>query len=362
MTSFKASFDIEPGLTYLNTPGNGLLPQRIKAWRRNFDEEFYRSGSGLRDQQGEFLDSVRQEVATFFGSKSSHTFLAPSFSYAYSRLIEMLPADFRYVLLEDEYPSLAYPLASHRLNHRSIAVSAQVEEEIQRVIAQEKPDVLVLSLTQYISGLTIGIDFLKDLKSRYPDLWIIADGTQFLGTTTFHFQESGIDALIASGYKWLLAGFGNGFISLSPALKDYLTRSLSDIPAPQAPMWLGKTALRTVFEPGHGDNLALGTLREALRFLQDLGIERIENHIHEITEQAYGMLADRDLLLPYISSRPLRSPLINVQVDPGLYPALLEAGLMCYPRGTGIRIGIHLYNDITDIQRLVDLIENKNEI
>ena len=39
---------------------------------------------------------------------------------------------------------------------------------------------------------------------------MIGDGTQFLGAHAFHFNTSPFDVLAASGYKWLLAGFGNG--------------------------------------------------------------------------------------------------------------------------------------------------------
>ncbi|MGO1816183.1 MAG: aminotransferase class V-fold PLP-dependent enzyme, partial [Sphingobacterium sp.] len=161
---------------------------------------------------------------------------------------------------------------------------------------------------------------------------------------------------------WLLSGFGNGFLLLSEELRDRLEADLSDIPAPVAPMWKGKTTLNTLFEPGHQDNIAHGTLRESLRFLHSIGLDNIEQHLRLVSEQAYTMLADRGLLLPYIRERQTRSLLINIQVDTSIYPRLLEQGIMCYPRGNGIRIGIHLYNTISDIEKLVELIEKHNEI
>lgn len=362
MTDFSQHFDIDHNVTYLNTPGNGLLPRSVKEWRANFERTFYDSGSMQRDRQGDFMDLVKDQVAKFFDSPVENTFLTPNFSFAFTSLINQLPADFSYLLLEDEYPSLAYPLTARRLQCLSVSVNSKIEDEILQAVERHRPDVFVLSLVQYISGLKIDLNFLKQLKSQYPSLIILADGTQFLGTAAFSFRNSGIDALAASGYKWLLSGFGNGFLLLSEELRDRLEADLSDIPAPVAPMWKGKTTLNTLFEPGHQDNIAHGTLRESLRFLHSIGLDNIEQHLRLVSEQAYTMLADRGLLLPYIRERQTRSPLINIQVDTSIYPRLLEQGIMCYPRGNGIRIGIHLYNTISDIEKLVELIEKHNEI
>ena len=362
MTDFSQYFHIAHDLSYLNTPGNGLLPSAVKAWRANFERTFYESGSMQRDRQGEFLDGVKEQVAEFFDSQVKNTFLVPSFSFAFISLINQLPADFSYLLLQDEYPSLAYPLTVRGLQCFSVSVNSNVEDEILQSVERHRPDVFVLSLVQYISGLKIDLAFLKQLKTQYPELIILADGTQFLGTAAFSFRDSGIDALAASGYKWLLSGFGNGFILLSEELSDRLETDLSDIPPPEAPMWKGKTTLNTIFEPGHQDNIAHGTLRESLRFLHSLGLENIEQHLQLVSEQAHTMLADRGLLLPYIAERRIRSPLINIQVDTAIYPKLVEQGILCYPRGNGIRIGIHLYNNIADVQKLIALIEKNYEI
>ncbi|MVZ64968.1 hypothetical protein GQF61_03835 [Sphingobacterium sp. DK4209] len=68
-------------------------------------------------------------------------------------------------------------------------------------------------------------------------------------------------------------------------------------------------------------------------------------------------MEDRGLLLPEIAARQVRSALINIQIDQSLYPELVAAGIKCFPRGTGIRIGIHLYNELSDIHRLIATID-----
>ena len=98
-------------------------------------------------------------------------------------------------------------------------------------------DTLVISLVQYTNGLLVDFDFLSDLKQKYPRLNIIGDATQYIGTDVFNFNDSPFDAIVCSGYKWLLAGFGNGFVALSdiflakkiPVLNNLLERCMQVI-------------------------------------------------------------------------------------------------------------------------------------
>lgn len=122
-------------------------------------------------------------------------------------------------------------------------------------------------------------------------------------------------------------------------------------------MWQTKSLLGTFFEPGHQDTLAHGTLQQSLKFLERLGLQHIASHLEEVRNEAYELLGERDLLLD-ICKRANRSSLINIQIDPALYPNLLQSGVKCFPRGTGIRIGLHLYNNKEDVHRLIEIIES----
>jgi len=356
--TFKNHFNLPNGIIYLNTPGNGRLPNETLAWRNKWEQDFFQIDGLLRDKQPEFIDGVKETVSDFFSAKPENTYLTPNFSFGYATLIDLLPDNLTYLVLEDEYPSLQYPIVNRKLKHFSIPVSAQVEEDLLKGIQKYQPDVLILSIVQYISGLMIDLDFIKELKANHPNLLILADGTQFLGTAPFNFQESGIDALGASGYKWLLSGFGNGFMMLSDGLKLMLEDLMSAIPLPKIAMWKHKSILDTFFEPGHQDTLSHGTLQQSLNFLKSQGLENIQQHINVVKDEAYALLLERDLILPFIAERKVRSSLINVQINPDLYPNLTNSGIKCFPRGTGIRIGIHLYNDLKDIENFVNIIES----
>ncbi|TDS14091.1 aminotransferase class V-fold PLP-dependent enzyme [Sphingobacterium paludis] len=354
---FKQYFDIPQGINYLNTPGNGLVPTQVHAWRAQREQAFFEPDSLLRNQQGELIQSVREAIGQAFDVNSQQVFCTPNFSFGYSTLLDRLPADTKFLLLDEDYPSLNYPVINRRFPHQHVVVDADLETHIWEAFKQFKPDVFALSIVQYISGMKIDLDFIKELKQAYPNVLIIGDGTQYLGTEPFSFNTSGFDALGGSGYKWLMSGFGNGFLLLSEQFMRALEKGLTQVPRPQEAMWEQKSILQTFFEPGHQDTLSHGTLGESSKFLTQLGFEQIRNHIQHLSQFAHEELAGRHLLLPEIAARESRSSLINIQLPQVHYQSLMDAGIMCFPRGSGIRIGLHLYNTEEDVQHLLEHID-----
>lgn len=356
--SYKAYFNIPEDIAYLNTPKNGLIPRAHVQWRRKWDEAFFAADSNQRDQHLDTIQSVKLDFAGLFNCPADQVYLVPNFSFGYNVLLEGLPKGLKYALLEDDYPSVNYAIKSRGFNFELIEVhKGNLEENILKVIKNGKVDVLCLSIVQYISGLKIDLDFIKQLKKDNPDLLIIGDVTQYLGTEAFNFLDSGFDAVAGSGYKWLMAGFGNGYMMLSGELYAILYTAARQRPGPTEPMLVHKPIIDLYFEPGHQDTLTYGTLAQSVRFYKELNINSIESYLKQLQDYAYQLFEERGWLLPAVKDRVIRSSLINLQVPQEVYPLLVQKGIRCFPRGSGIRIGLHLYNDTNDVDRLVELLD-----
>jgi len=355
---FRSYFDIPSNITYLNTPGNGLIPKSHYSWRVNRDKEFFDPQGDLRDQQPAFINSVKENFSRLFNCSLSRLFLVPNFSFGYNTLLEGLGKNLKILLLEEDYPSLNYPVISRGFDYNLLPASAKIEEEVYKYIQANQPDVLVLSVVNYISGLKIDLEFVKKLKQDFPSLLIIGDATQFLGTEPFDFENSGFDALGGSGYKWMMAGFGNGYMMISERLADILYADAQRKNKPLEAMWAHKSILNIYFEPGHQDTLSQGTLNQSLLFLEQNGLQYIKSYLDELLYYAYRIFEERNWLLPIIAQREVRSALVNLQINPDYYPFLLNNGIKCFPRGTGIRIGIHFYNTKEDINRFVEVVDS----
>ena len=356
--SFKTYFDIPEPITYLHTPGSGILSKAVVQWRKERDVQYYHPGSLLREQQPDFLAQVKQDVARFFGAQVQHTFLLPNFSFGFNTLLEGLRHQKKALLLDEDYPSVNFPVLSRGFEVKLVNIAADMEDQIIEAIRRHKPDFFAFSMVQYISGLRISLDFIQKIKPLFPDLLLIADGTQYISTEVFDFEQSGLDAFGASGYKWMTAGFGNGFICLSERMAQRLYPESAAFGGPKEAFLQSKSVLNMYFEPGHQDTLGLGSLQQALLFFEQLGKEKVANYVQQLRVKAQERFLEEGFLEEKVVKRTVpHSNIFNIQVDQALHPALLEQQIFTGLRGQGIRIGLHLYNDMDDVERLIKAVK-----
>ncbi len=219
MEEIRKHFPALSSCTYLNTASNGVIPKPVVEWRRQHDMDLMNHASVFRDQHKKHIEQIRTTVADFFNASEKETALVPNFSFGMNTVLEGLPKGQKILLLKNDYPSILWPVETRDFNVCYAEIDEHLEQNIAAAVEKHKPDVFMFSIVQWLNGVKIDLEFLKQLKSNYPNLLLIADGTQYLGTEVFDFKENAIDVLGASAYKWLTAGYGNGFIIVKEAAR-----------------------------------------------------------------------------------------------------------------------------------------------
>ena len=358
MKDFTREFPLLTQYTYLNTASSGLLSESLLYWRQEHDLDFLIKGSLFRDTHHSFLKEIRKDLGNFFGCLPERIALLPNFSFGYNTLLKGLGADKKILILEGDYPSVSWPVVTGNFSVCYAAINENLESTIMEKVAAENPDVLALSLVQYINGVKINLDFLKDLKKKFPRLLIVADGTQYCGTEPFHFEDSGIDILGASGYKWLLAGYGNGFMLFKEGVLPTLYKNTYGEPSANTGYSQEQTHLINHFEPGHQDTLSFGSLQYSLRFLNGIGQKKIQDHLDMLSALAYEKLSEVGFLEASVVNRKEKhSSIFNLKGDQALYDKLRSHGILASVRGGGIRISFHMYNTEKDIKKLLKVLD-----
>lgn len=351
---FRDQFPPLACCTYLNTASTGLLSNTLCQWRREHDQAFYQEGSAFRDDQAIFLQNIKDDLAAFFQAKTENTYLIPNFSFGFNTILSGLPKKSRFLLLEGDYPSVNHAVHNHGFESHAIPVDEQVEDSLLEAIERYAPNVLALSLVQYTSGIKLDVSLFKTLKERYPQLLIIADGTQFCGTDHFDFGGSGIDILAASGYKWLLAGYGNGFVFLNKKAADLLFASVSTSIKPSEAFLQHKNRLSFYFEPGHQDTLAYGSLQHSLSMFRALNFPKRVDELQVLSKRAKQAFTAMNLLDPMVAKRQLHSGIFNLRLDDRNLARLQQRKIIFSCRGEGIRVAFHMYNNNEDLDLLLD--------
>ncbi len=356
MKNLKKEFPLTSTYAHLNTAGSGLLSETVLDFRQNHDLDFLVMGSFLKDEQGAFLDEVRKDVAHFFHHTPQYTSLHPSFSIGFNALLEAFEPKTRFLLLDEDYPSINWPVEARNFEICYAAINEHLEDNIEQAVSKHKPDVLCLSLVQYINGIRIDFEFLNQLKEANPDLLIIADGTQYLGIEDFDFGKSGIDILGASTYKWLNAGYGNGFFLFKPHLEELLKPKNLGFGSDKGKFKSAEFNLISRMEPGHLDTLNMGSLQAALHLIKQIGYDFITPQIQKLQLQAFEAFAERGLLADVDLKRKIHAPFFNIKKDEACYEMLRNKGVVCSLRGSGIRVSFHYFNTESDLDKLLRLI------
>ncbi|NNM23098.1 MAG: aminotransferase class V-fold PLP-dependent enzyme [Flavobacteriaceae bacterium] len=358
MKDLKAQFPVTQDHTYLNTASCGLLSESLVNWRAEHDRKLMRGGSLFRDLHKAHISEIRSGVANFFSTTEDTVALVPNFSFGLNSLLDGLPSSDKVLLLKGDYPSVNWAV-EHRDFHVCYAdIDENLEDNIVRIIEAEHPDIFAFSVVQYISGLKIDLDFLKKLKTAYPNMLFLADGTQFLGTTQFNFNESSIDVIGASSYKWLLGGYGNGVFLINKDAQDRIHPRTIGFNSADA-QFSKQNEIEFVgrLEPGHQDTLNYGSLWESIQFLNALGMEHIEAHLAQLSQKARAAFQDRGLLSKMAMQRTNHSTIFNLKGDRELLQKLNEAHIITSYRGKGIRASFHFYNTEEDLQKLLEVFD-----
>ncbi len=353
MNKFKKEFPVLGQNTYINTASSGILYDSLLEYRQEHDFDFLIGGSLFRDHQNTFLNTVRKSIGTFFNCNTNDIVLTQNFSLGLNTILNGLDSSKKVLLLDKDYPSVNFAFTSKGFEVCYAKVETTMEENIIAAIKEHKPDIIAISLVQYINGISIDLEFIKQLKANYPDILIIADGTQFCGTHAFDFTNSGIDILGCSGYKWLLSGYGNGFLLFKENILEQVTPESYKKSASEVNYDNSYTSLQARFECGHLDTLNFGSLQHSLEFLSKIGISNIENSIQELSDYAKIELTKLDLLEKDVVQREKHSSIFSLKGDSKLFNFLKNQNIITSYRGDRIRISLHFYNDTKNIDTLL---------
>lgn len=351
--NFKKGFPALQQCTYLNTAYSGLLHEEVWETRQEHELDFLIFGGLKKEKQAEIFTGVRESLGEFFNCEPKRVALMPNFSYGFNTFLEGLKPDSEILLLKDDYPSISWPVKSRGFKSRFVEINEDLEENIKQAFDHSPPDVFAFSIVQYINGILIDLDFVKSLKQQYPNTLFVADGTQFCGTTIFDFEASGIDVLLASGYKWLNAGYGNAFALFKGGIEEKVFPRSMGFNSLQGKYKASEDSFIGRFEPGHLDSFNFISLKAALNLLEKTGMDQIESRISQLKEEAFNALKELNLLEDSILKRKQHSSIFNIKGDDKLYNQLRAKDIIVSRRGNGIRLAFHYYNDSEDLKILL---------
>jgi selenocysteine lyase/cysteine desulfurase len=250
------------------------------------------------------------------------------------------------VLAADEFPSVALAWMS-RLKDGIEIVRVPIEREEERTRAlcdavTARTRVVAASHIHWRTGTKLDLRLLKNACERH-DCRLVVDGVQAVGAVPV--DASGVDAYCASVFKWLLAGFGLGFVALSsrfaaelnPMVRGYANES------PSRALHYGHTNYPGVF-----------ALQATLEYLKGIGWKTIYERVDLLAQRLRTQL--RNHAFHVLTPQAAHGGIVSMSDEraSSLVASLARDGILVEDANPIVRISAHFYNNEQDVDSLVD--------
>lgn len=365
----KEDFLVAPEVAHLCAGGETPI---LRSHRAAIDHFFTDKSHGFAGRDVGLMDMLarcRGRVAALLGVDAADIAFLDSASDGVNQLAAGL--DWRAgdnVVLEDiEYPSDIYPWARLERLGVEVRVARQWGEEptLDRVAAlmDERTRVLSASQVSYLTGRRYDLADLAALCARTGTL-LSVDATHATGVVPVPAHYA--DILVSSCYKFLLGVHGAAIFYRNPRRLAHLEpqtigwHSIDGERSVETPTQYALAPDASRFEAGNPPFMALAVLDNALAYLEEIGVERIEQHVLALGGKLRRALVERGLTLLTPEDERRRGPNICFLCpDSAALVAALDArGVLVWGGDNRIRISLHAYNDEADIERLLAALDD----
>lgn len=329
-------------------------------------EDFHKTTSALRAEFAKLINAPSQQDCA----------IVPSVSYAMANVAKNLKAGKgdNIVIADEQFPSNVYAwkeLEKERGIELKYVAPPQVKVNRGKLWNEKILETIDSNTKMVATGhvhWTDGTKFdLEAIRKRADEVGaiLVIDGTQSIGALPFDLQKIRPDAMVASGYKWLMGPYASGvayygeyFQDGKPIENNWMNRLNSEdfrnLINYQDEYQSGSIR----YEVGESANFILTPmLTRAIQQINEWGPENIQTYCQQLTApflselKAMGVSIEEDA---YRSQHLFGLRLPEHMEMEELRKRFDDRKIFVSIRGNSIRIAPHLYNDAHDMEALVE--------
>lgn len=311
----------------------------------NFCGNAGRGAHPLALASAEAIFAAREAVASLFGAETERVIFTLNTTYALNMAIKGVMARGGHVLISDmEHNSTLRPivkLARERKISYDIypthkgGIPLPTDEILSGIISRFRPDTkMVLAIhTSNICSYSLPIAEIGALCRRHSLLFCV-DAAQGAGHSHIDLARDSIDILCLPAHKGLYAPQGIGMMILGSAVSpDTFIEGGNGYNSLEASMG---SLLPEKYEGGTLPTPAIAGLEAGIKFLNEIGIDRIAAHEKALWQMAYSRLCLIDGVKVYGTENAGAVLLFNIdRADPD------HIGSMLADKGFCLRTGYH---------------------
>ena len=359
-SNIRSQFPVTETCVYLNTAAAGPLARATAQAGALYYEQMMNDGDVHWDEWLGRREEVRAQVARFINAETDEIGFTTNTSSGMNVIVDALEKHGEVISCDLEFPVTTIPWMHRRIPvHFVKSVNGVVRAEDLRAAMNTRTGILSLSYVQFSNGFRSDLEELGSIKGSHA---LVVNASQAAGVLDIDVKRMKIDALCTTGHKWMLAGYGSGFV--------YLSRNLLQQTSSRALGWLSVedpfSMRNDELRPRHdaAARIELGcphfagifSLGAALDLAEEIGIANIQDRALQLNRVLAGTLAKNNWkVLSPIENQTSRSAetLIEVENSVEVVRALFRRGVIVTEKPEGIRAATHFFNDESDIDRLI---------
>src|SRR5262245_4743730 len=224
--SIRSRFPVTERFVYLNSAAAGPVSQASHAAANGYYEKMMGDGDVHWNRWLAEREAIRARIARSINAEPDEIAFTTNTSSGMNLIVDALEERGEVISSELEFPVTTLPWMHRRIPvHLLPAVAGEVRMQSIRDAMTHNTGVIALSHVQFSNGFRIDLDELGRNKGNHA---LVVNVSQSAGAFEIDVKRTPIDALCTTGHKWLLAGYGSGFVYLGRhLLQQTRARALS---------------------------------------------------------------------------------------------------------------------------------------
>jgi selenocysteine lyase/cysteine desulfurase len=360
----RRDFPVTERSIYLNSAAAGPIARPVMEEAARFYREMMEEGDARWDEWLARRESIRKRVADFIHAEPEEIAFTINTSSGMNLIVDALIERGEVISCDLEFPVSTIPWIHRGAQVHLVETNDGVlrAEDIESAMT-ERTGVISISHVQYSNGFRADLEALGRSKGRHA---LVVNASQSAGAFQIDVRRMRIDALCATGHKWLLAGYGSGFV--------YLSREVLERTSPRSIGWMSvenpfamdnrsyilrqDTAARS--EQGCPHFAGIFALGASMDYMIETGQENIERRVLALNRHLTLRLEESGWkVLSPLQDENMRSgeTLLLMERPKRAVAQLARRGIVVTEKPQGIRVATHFFNNEAEIERLIEALD-----
>ena len=359
--SVRARFPVFNNSTYLNTAAAGPLADSTAKAAVHYYEQMMNDGDVHWDHWLAQREEVRARVAAFINAEPDEIGLTTNTSSGMNLIVDALENHGEVISCDLEFPVTTIPWMHRRIPvHFVKSVNGVVHPEDLRAAMTTRTGIISMSYVQYSNGFRSDLAELSSIKGAHA---LVINASQAAGVFEIDVKRMKIDALCSTGHKWMLSGYGAGFV--------YISKELQAASRPRTIGWLSvqdpyggannevhlRQDVSARAELGCPNFAGIFALGASIEMMQSIGMDHIQARALELNRNLTARLQESawNVLSP-LGEEKYRSAetLVAAENPAKVVRKLAERKIYVTEKPEGFRVSTDFFNHDDDVEKLIE--------